>query len=448
MNLESVVNSQREYFHTNVTRDTTFRKESLQKLLESIVEHESAIYDALKADLGKSRSEVYLTEVSMVIDEIKDAIKNLDKWAAPKKVHTPWKLFPAKSYVFKEPFGVALIIAPWNYPFQLSMIPLIGAIAAGNCAVVKVSKNSPYTSRAVMDIVNSTFDRRYVYVLEENLPYDEITGQDYDYIFFTGSERVGKTIMRVAADNLTPVTLELGGKSPCIVDNSADIDISAKRIMWGKLLNAGQTCVAPDYVLVHDSVKQQLVDKLKQYSKQFVGDPFANDDYPRIVNLHHYMRLKNLISKEENVIGGRGDDRQLRIEPTIIPDATFNSPFMKEEIFGPVLPVISYEDSEEMIYMLRRRPKPLACYIFSENRKLINYIEDTLSFGCGCVNDTMLQLANGNLPFGGVGASGMGSYHGKRSFDTFSHEKSMLHNATSPDAAQRYSLYEEKNTRR
>ncbi len=443
MNLESIVNSQREYFYTNVTRDINFRKESLMKLLESIAEHEPAIYDALKRDIGKSRTESYLTEISPVTDAIKYAIKNLEKWAEPKKVRTPFKLFPAKSYVYREPYGVALIIAPWNYPFQLSIMPLIGAIAAGNCVVIKVSKNSPFTSRTIMDIVNSTFERRYVYVIEENLPYDEITGQDYDYMFFTGSERVGKSIMRVASDHLIPVTLELGGKSPCIVDNSADVDMAAKRIMWGKLVNAGQTCVAPDYVLVHESVKQQFIEKLKHYSKQFVGDPFANDDYPRIINLHHYMRIKNLIAKESEVIGGRGDDKQLRIEPTIIPNSTFDGPFMKDEIFGPVLPVIEYDDIQEMLHILKRRPKPLALYIFSENKAVINHIENTISFGCGCINDTMLQLSNLNLPFGGVGSSGMGSYHGKYSFDTFSHEKGILHNQYGPDAALRYPPYDE-----
>lgn len=444
MNLDAIVKSQKEYFYTNATKDIAFRKNSLNKLLESIVEHEQAIYDALMHDLGKSKEEAYLTEVSVVISEIKFAIKNLEKWAAPKKARTPLKLFPGKSYILKDPYGTVLIMAPWNYPFQLAMCPLVGAIAGGNCVIVKASKSSPYTTQAIIDIVNSVFDRKYIYVIEEAVSYDEILNQPYDYLFFTGSERVGKTVMRAAAEHLIPVTLELGGKSPCIVDKTANIDLAAKRIMWGKVMNAGQTCVAPDYVVVHETVKDELILSLKKYAKEFIGDPFANDGYPKIINLHHYMRLMNAIAKENNVIGGRGDDKQNKIEPTIIPDATFESPMMKEEIFGPILPIITYDDLEELLLTLKHRPTPLACYIFSEDNDIIHQIEDTLCFGGGCVNDTILQIANSNLPFGGVGASGMGRYHGKYSFDTFTRCKSIYRNSTGTDIAMRYPPYDEQ----
>ena len=443
IDLESIVRSQREFFYTNATKDILFRKNSLEKLLDSISENEPAIYTALKQDLNKAEQEAYMTEVSLVIGAIKFAIKNLDAWSRPLKVKTSKALFPAKSMIVKEPYGVALIMAPWNYPFYLSMAPLIGAIAAGNCAIVKTSKNSPNTSGAVVDIINSTFDRNYVYAIDEVISYDEILSKRFDYIFFTGSERVGKTVMRAAADNLTPVTLELGGKSPCIIDETADIDVTARKIMWGKILNAGQTCVAPDYVLVPVRIKQQLIDALKKYAKEFIGDPFTNNDYPRIINLHHYMRLKNLIDKASGVIGGRCDDNQMRIEPAIFTEATFDSDIMRNEIFGPILPVIGYDDREEMIAVLKRRPKPLACYIFTEDTESAEELLRDLSFGGGCINDCVMHMGNENLPFGGVGTSGMGSYHGKAGFDTFTHEKSVLKVRGNVDIGFRYPPYNE-----
>ena len=428
IDLDAIVRSQREFFYTRATRDIMFRKNSLEKLLDSILENEPAIYTALKQDLNKSEREAELTEVGIVKDSIKYALKNLDTWARPRKVKTPMSLFPSKSIIYKEPYGVALIMAPWNSPFYLTMTPLIGAIAAGNCAVVKTSKNSPYTSGVVVDIINSTFDRNYVYAIEEVISYDEILGRNYDYIFFTGSERVGRTVMRAAADSLTPVTLELGGKNPCIVDETVDIDMTAYKIMRAKIINAGQSCVAPDYVLVPVRLRQQLVDSLSRYAREFIGDPFTNNDYPRIINLHHYMRLKTLIDKSRSgeVIGGRCDDNQMRIEPAIIPDASFDSDIMRNEIFGPILPVIGYDDRDELIAILKRRPKPLACYIFTEDKPSADELIDDLSFGGGCVNDCMLHMTNENLPFGGVGSSGMGSYRGKAGFDTFTHCKSIL----------------------
>lgn len=444
MDLSAAISLQRDYYNKNVTKDISFRRNSLEKLLDTITEYESAIYEALKADLGKAKQESFMTEVSQVTGSIKYAIKHLEAWSRSKRVHTPLSLLPGKSEIVKEPYGVVLIMAPWNYPFLLSMSPLVAAIAAGNCVILKSSKSSPHTSSVVVDIINSTFERNHVYAIEEVLPYDEILRQKYDYIFFTGSERVGKNILKAAAENLTPVTLELGGKSPCIIDETADIEKAARKIMWGKLLNAGQTCVAPDYVYIHESVKKKFVEEATGQAREMLGDPFMNSDYPHIVSLHHYMRLKNLIAKETEVIGGRGDDDRLIIEPTILPNATFESLAMKNEIFGPILPIIEYEDKEELYITLKNRPKPLACYIFSENSDFIDYVKENIAFGGGCVNDVVLHLSNEALPFGGVGNSGMGHYHGKAGFDTFTHEKSVYEVPSWWEMPFRFHPYSEK----
>lgn len=444
MDLASIIKTQRDFYNKNITKDLAFRKNALEKLLESIYENEPAIYDALKADIGKPKMEAYITEVGQVTGAIRYAIKHLEKWMKPVKARTPLFLFPGRSQVIREPYGVVLIMAPWNYPFHLAIMPLIGAIAGGNCAIVKTSKTSPNTSAVVVDIINSTFDKNHVYAIEEVMPYDDILRQNYDYMFFTGSERVGKTVMRAAADTLTPVTLELGGKNPCIVDQTADIDVAAHKIMWGKVLNAGQTCLAPDYVLVHESVKKPFIDAAKKYAKELVDDPFDNEDYPHIINLHHYMRIKNLIDSEAVVIGGRCDDKRLLIEPTILPEATYESFVMKSEIFGPVLPIITYDDPEEMVALLKHRPKPLACYIFSDNDGFINHVTENVPFGGGCVNDVIMHVANEALPFGGVGASGMGSYHGRASFETFTRQKSIYSVSSSSDSPYRYPPYTEK----
>ncbi|MCR5685329.1 MAG: aldehyde dehydrogenase family protein [Lachnospiraceae bacterium] len=438
MNLEAIVSSQREYFLSGATKDIQFRKNSLERLLESVKENEPAIYTGLRQDLNKSEYEVYMTEMGNVIHSIKNAIRHIDSWSRPRKVKTPAFLFPAKSMHFRAPYGVALVMSPWNYPFLLSLMPLVAAIAAGNCVILKTSKNSPATSGVIVDMINSTFDRNYVYAIEEVLPYDEILRQNYDYIFFTGSERVGKTVMRAASEHLTPVTLELGGKNPCIVDETANVDMAAKKIMWGKLLSAGQTCIAPDYVLAHESIKDQLVTALASYARQFTGDPFINNDYPRIVNLHHYMRLKNLISRESGVIGGRFDDNQMRIEPAIFPNATFDSPVMKDEIFGPILPVIAYDDRDYMLNTLLRRPKPLSVYVFSRNRSLIRKVREDIDSGCCCINDCIIHLSNEELPFGGVGTSGMGRYHGIFGYETFTYDKSVYSTGSNSDVSLRY----------
>lgn len=448
MTLENIVKLQKEYALSGVTKDIHYRKEALERLLESVCDNEPAIYSALKADLGKCEMEANVTEVSQVKEEINLAINHLEQWSRPKRVRTPLALFPSKSYVFKEPYGVCLIIAPWNYPVNLSLIPLVGAIAAGNCAVVKCSKKCINTARVVTSIINSTFDKRFVYAVEDALSYDEILSQDYDYIFFTGSERVGRNVMRSAASRLIPVTLELGGKSPCIIGPDADIDLAAKKIMWGKILNAGQTCVAPDYVVLPAPLKEEFLVKAREHSNEMVRDPFNNENYPNIVNMHHFMRLTKYIMGEKELLGGRFDDKQLKIEPTLFPNETFDSEIMKEEIFGPLLPIISYNDVYDVLDTISRRPKPLACYIFSGDREFVDSTIERLAFGSCCVNDVIVQMGNPRLPFGGVGASGMGKYHGKASFDTFSNTKSALINRSGRDFDLKYPPYTDEKYER
>ena len=443
MTIESIVSSQRNFFHTNMTKDISFRRDALTKLLASIEENQSAIFEALKNDLGKSEQESYMTEVGLVISEIRNAISHLHKWAKPIRCKTPLTHFPAKSYVLSEPYGVVLIMSPWNYPFFLSMSPLIGAIAAGNCVVLKTSRSSSHTSEVISTIINSTFSSTYICAVDRNIDYNEILNCSYDYIFFTGSERVGRIVMRQASETLTPVTLELGGKSPCIIDRSANLKLAAKRIVWGKLLNSGQTCVAPDYVVIPADKKDTFVSYLQRYSQLLMPDPLNNEDYPKIINLHHFIRLKNLISNASSVIGGRVNEKAFKIEPAFFTEATFDDDIMKNEIFGPILPIISYSDLDEVLEVIKKRPKPLACYIFGKNRSFQKKVLSTISFGGGCINDTVMHVANKHLPFGGVGQSGMGCYHSKYSFETFSHKKSILANG-SLDIPMRYGPYTEQ----
>lgn len=446
MTIESVVSSQHHFFNTNATKDLSFRRESLEKLLEAIEENKDTIYHALKADLGKSEQESYMTEVGLIIRALKSAILNLRKWAKPLRHKTPLSHFSSKSYVLSEPYGVALILAPWNYPFFLSMSPLIGAIAAGNCVVLKTSRSSSHTSAVISTIINNTFSSSYIYAVDSSCEYNDILNCKYDYIFFTGSERVGRIVMRHASENLTPITLELGGKSPCIIDKSANLKRAAKRIAWGKLLNAGQTCIAPDYVVVPAEKKDSFVSYLQKYTQQLMPNPLANEDYPHIINLHHFIRLRNAIDKTSDVVGGKCDDKTFKIEPAFFTEASFDDDIMKSEIFGPILPIISYENLDNVLDTIKQRPKPLACYIFGKDHSFQQKILSTLSFGGGCINDTIMHVANENLPFGGVGSSGMGRYHGKYSFDTFSHKKSILAKG-SFDMPFRYGPYSDKKYR-
>ena len=443
MTIHSIVLAQQKFFQTDTTKDLAFRRDALSKLLTAIEENESAIFEALKKDLGKSEMESYMTEVGLVISAIRHAMTSLNKWAKPIRHKTPITHFPAKSYVINEPYGVVLILSPWNYPFFLSISPLIGAIAAGNCAILKTSRSSSYTSEVIASIINNTFSSNYIHVLNMNVDYNEILNCKYDYIFFTGSERVGRIVMRHASENLTPVTLELGGKSPCIIDQSADLKSTAKKIAWGKILNAGQTCVAPDYVVIPAELKEEFISLLQKYFHELLPNALDNDNYGRIINLHHFIRLKNLIGNASSVIGGKVDEKNFKIEPAIFVDASFDDPIMKNEIFGPILPVIAYNDLDEILNIIKQRPKPLACYIFGKNHAFQEKIISSLSFGGGCINDTIMHVANEHIPFGGVGSSGMGNYHGKYSFQTFSHQKSIVISGFF-DVPVRYQPYTEK----
>ena len=441
MQLNHVVQIQRDYFRTDETKNIAFRKKQLRKLAEAIEEYKPQIYDALKKDLNKSEYEAYLTEVSIVMQEIKTAIKNLEKWSRPVKKKASLAVMPNKSFTIFEPYGVVLILSPWNYPFQLAIAPLAGAIAAGNCAILKTSRSSAHTSKVIEEMIQANFESHYIYAAKADISYDTILSQKYDYIFFTGSARVGRVVMRAASENLTPVSLELGGKSPCIVERTADIKDAAKKIVWGKTLNAGQTCVAPDYVLADEDIKEKLVCAIENEIKEKYANVLEDENYPKIINLHHYMRLSGLIDREKDKIGGFRDELSMKISPTIFPNATFSSEIMKDEIFGPIIPVLTFTKMDAAMEELKSRPKPLACYIFTKNRKFADKILRELSFGGGCINDCIMHLANDHLPFGGVGESGMGNYHGYNSFRTFSHEKAILKNTGIFDIPHRFPPY-------
>lgn len=440
MSLSEILQKQRKFFNSNKTKDIGFRLEKLNKLRELLKLYESDIFDALHKDLNKSNFETYVSELGIVLEELNGVIKNLHKWAKPKRVKTPIAHFYSKSYVYSEPFGISLIISPWNYPLQLALIPLIGSISAGNCSILKLSQKSKHTSSIIAKIINENFEEEFIKVVDSDLTSnEELLEEKYDYIFFTGSTKVGKKIMEGASKNLTPLTLELGGKSPCIVDESANIPISAKRIVWGKFLNAGQTCVAPDYLVVHKSVKNELVKEMRKSLLEFFGThPMENSEYPKIITNDHFERLTGLLGEGEIEVGGNSNLELQKIQPTIISKIHWDSKIMEEEIFGPILPIIEYEELEEIILKIRELPKTLALYIFSEDKKNEEKIINEISFGSGCINDTLIQLANPNLPFGGVGDSGMGKYHGKYSFDTFSNKKGILKKSNLFDIPLRY----------
>ena len=444
MELKDVVQAQREFFSTNKTKSVEFRKQQLLKLKQVILKYEPQIYQALQKDLNKSEYETYLTEISIVMNEIKCTIKHLDKWCRPHHKKTSLAVMPNKSFTVHEPYGVVLVLSPWNYPFQLALCPIVGAIAAGNCVVLKASHSSANTTKVIAEMISSNFESHYLYVVEDNVPYDTILGERYDYMFFTGSARVGRIVMRAASEHLTPVSLELGGKSPCIVEKSADIQDTAKKIVWGKLLNAGQTCVAPDYILVDKKLKENLINNIEKEIAEKYGNPLCNPDYPKIINHHHFVRLCNLIDNEKDKIGGDREKSTLKISPVIFKNVTFQSEIMKDEIFGPIIPVLSYTSIEEVLQELKNRPKPLACYIFTKNKVFAEKIIKEVSFGGGCINDCVLHLANDHLPFGGVGNSGMGQYHGYYSFCTFSHEKAILQNRRIFDIPHRFPPFTKK----
>jgi aldehyde dehydrogenase (NAD+) len=446
MDIKEIVKSQRAYYSTEETLGLNFRFNALNKLKSSIEKHEADIFNALKKDLNKAPFEAYAAEVGLVKAELKDAMKNLYRWNRKEKVRTPLVHFKSTSYRVSEPYGIVLIMSPWNYPFQLTIAPLIGAISGGNCAVVKPSAYSPCTSAVIKKIITECFADKYIAVVEGGREANqELLKEKFDYIFFTGSVAVGKLVMESASRYLTPVTLELGGKSPCIVDKDASIDLAAKRIIWGKTLNSGQTCVSPDYLLVHKDVKEKLFEAMKKYIRKFYGDaPCKNDEYVRIINEKHFIRLRNLITKGEIVTGGEVNEATLQIAPTIIDHITWDDPIMKEEIFGPILPVMEFDDIEQLIPVINSHPKPLALYLFTNNKETERRIVRCIPFGGGCINDTLIHTATSNMPFGGVGESGMGGYHGKWSFDTFTHKKSIIKKSNKLDINIRYAPYQDK----
>ena len=434
--------SQRTFFQTEKSLSLTFRKEALKSLKNKILQEESRIAEALKMDLNKSFEEAYLTEISIVLQEIDYHLSNLSSWSKKKRIRTPLQLKPSKSYITPEPLGVALIISPWNYPFQLSINPLIGAISSGCCAIVKVSPHAPKTAEIVDEIIKHCFEAEHITVVQgDKHEMQFILKEKFDIIFFTGSTHVGRIVMISAAEHLTPVVLELGGKSPCIVDESAKINLAAKRIAWSKTLNAGQTCIAPDFVLVHESVKEALISNMKVALNDLFGkDPSKNLHYSRIIHKEAFIRLTQFLGQGEIRIGGVVDEDTRYISPTVIEIEELDSPIMNEEIFGPILPIITYSDAEEMVKLLKKMEKPLAAYYFGDTHKGKKIFE-RLSFGGGCINDGIIQIANHHLPFGGVGNSGQGRYHGKASFDVFSNMKGIVISSQWVDLPFRYPPY-------
>lgn len=443
MNTDEILKSQRTFFQSGATLPVSFRIEMLKKLYKAIDKYENDIANALKSDLGKSDFEGFMCEIGLVRSEISYMIRHTRRFAKEKRVRTPLAQFASRSYKKPSPMGNVLIMSPWNYPVLLTLDPLADAIAAGNTAVVKPSAYSPATSKVISRLISECFEPEYVAVVtggrKENA---ELLDKKFDFIFFTGSQNVGKEVLRRAAENLTPAVLELGGKSPCIIDKSAKIPLAAKRIVFGKYLNCGQTCVAPDYILCHSSVKDEFLSEVKkQIKKQYGETPLANPDWGKIVNEKHFDRICALIDKEKTVIGGECERSTLQIAPTVMDNVTFEDAVMQEEIFGPVMPIITYNSTDEIYEMLSGRQKPLALYIFSEDSGLIREVTSRTSFGGGCVNDVIIHLATSEMGFGGVGESGMGAYHGKTGFDAFSHTKSIVDKKTWLDLPMRYQPY-------
>lgn len=446
--VQVILERQRTFFRSGATRQAGVRIERLSRLKQAIQKYETELTQALYQDLGKSEFESYTTEIGFMLDSITHTMRKIKKWVKPVKVRTQVALIGSKSYIFPEPYGAVLIIGPFNYPFQLLIEPLVGAIAAGNTAVLKASENTPAVSAVVKKLIGEVFEPEYVQVVEG--AKDTTTAlihASFDYIFFTGSVPVGKIMMEAAAKNLVPVTLELGGKSPVIVDEQADIQVAAERIIWGKLLNTGQTCIAPDYLLVHERVKQPLIDAMKATIVNFFGtDIQRNKDYGRIVNKSHFKRLTALIERDRDqvIYGGASDEEDRFIEPTLIDAESWNAATMEDEIFGPILPIISYGHLDEAISNIVKRPKPLALYLFTSDSAVQDKVLNEVSFGGGCINDTITHVANPRLPFGGVGHSGIGSYHGRYSFETFSHMKSVLKKSTKLNPHMLYPPYNNK----
>lgn len=444
--ITEAVNKQKAFFQTNATKDVEYRLDALKKLKRTIRRFEDQLCDALWEDLHKSKFEAYATEIGIVLDELSVHIKNVKKWAKPEKVSTPVLHYKSDSYIYNEPFGTVLVIAPWNYPFQLLFNPLIAAISSGNTAVLKPSPYTPRTAEVMHEIIKDCFHEEYICLFKGGRQVNQwLLEEKFDYIFFTGSPMLGKQVMKMAAENLTPIALELGGKSPCIVDENVNIDVAAKRIVWGKYINAGQTCIAPDYLFVHKKVKNKLLDKMKEVITEFFGEnPQESDDFARVVNEANVLRLQKLMEGLTIFAGGQVDVTEKYIAPTILTDVTPEHPIMQEEIFGPLLPVMEFTSYAQVYKYINANPKPLALYFFSEDTARQEEVLLNTSSGGGCINDTLMHIANHNLPFGGVGNSGMGRYHGEFGFKALSNPRAILKKSTLLDVPVRYAPYKDK----
>ncbi len=444
--IKDIFNAQEVFFKQQHTKTLKFRLQALKELKQAILEMENEISEALYKDLHKSGFEAYATEIGFVLEELSYHIRHLKKWVKPVNVCTGITSFPARSFIMNEPLGKVLIISPWNYPFQLMVAPLIGAVAAGNTVVLKPSEISQHTSVVIAKLIKSVFQESHVAVAQGDASVSqELLKLKFDHIFFTGSPRVGQIVMQEAAKQLIPVTLELGGKSPCIVNNDVDINLTARRIAWGKLLNAGQTCIAPDYVLVHKDVEEKLLEALSKAFVQFYGeDPSISKEYPRIISVANVVRLKTLVEGCEIYSGGMMMEKEKYVQPTILRNVTPDMEVMKNEIFGPVLPVLTFVKYDEVIHFVNQRPKPLALYCFADDRTFLKRLLNEVPSGGVTVNDTLMHITNNHMPFGGVGNSGIGSYHGKYSFDVFSHKKSVMVRGTWLDMPLRYAPFNQK----
>lgn len=445
--IRQIVENQRTYFYTGATLPLSHRIEALKKIQSYILTHEAEIGKAIRKDLGKSDFESYMCETGLVLSEITYMLKHIRSFAKEKNVLTPLAQFHSRSFKKPSPYGVALIMSPWNYPFLLTIDPLIDALSAGNTVVLKPSAYSPYTSAVIQSMIEECFDTRYVAVITGGRAENTcLLNEHFDYIFFTGSQTVGKEVMRHAAAHLTPVTLELGGKSPCIVEESANIKLAARRIVFGKYLNCGQTCVAPDYIYCDRKIKYQLLAEIKrQIKRQFRSEPLTNKNYGKIINEKHFDRITKLIDSSKVVFGGKCDRTTLKIEPTVMDHVTFDDAVMQEEIFGPILPILTYDSLDQAIHKINSMPHPLALYVFTSDKTAARKVTARCGFGGGCINDTIIHLATSEMGFGGFGESGMGSYHGKDGFRTFSHYKSIVDKKTWLDLPMRYQPYRKIN---
>ena len=446
MNIPALLQQQRQFFRSQQTKDVSYRIEILKKLKAEIIAREQDVYDALKKDFKKPVFESFMSEYGLAVSGINLVLKNLKSWAKPKRVRPSMLTFPSTDYIYKEPYGTVLVIAPWNYPFILAIEPIIMAVSAGNTVVLKPSELTTHTSQLVSDIIQNVFGQEYVASVQGGIPVaTKLLEQNWDYIFFTGSVPVGKIVAKAAANYLTPVTLELGGKSPCIVDETIDLNLAAKRIVWGKFFNGGQTCISPDYIIAHSSIKENLVESLKSEIIRAYGEnPKQSEDYPRIINERNASRLKEMLEDVNVVFGGEHEVSECYIAPTLVDNPSLESTLMQDEIFGPILPILTYTSEADIDSIISNYDKPLSLYVFSKNKKFTNKIISSYSFGGGAINDPLIQFGNHRLPFGGVGASGIGSYHGKHGFDTFSHHKPVSKRGTWFDPPVRYAPYKGK----